>query len=39
MLYMSSQSSDNNMTLSITFKLGNLDTAQISANRVAIAIP
>ena len=42
MLYMSSQStSDGNMTLSITFKLGtNLDTAQVLVqNRVAIAIP
>src|SRR5881398_1719144 len=42
MLYMSSQSSsDSNMTLSITFKLGtNLDTAQVLVqNRVAIAIP
>ena len=41
MLYMSSQStSDGNMTLSITFKLGtNLDTAQVLVqNRVAIAI-
>jgi hypothetical protein len=39
MLYMSSQStSDGNMTLSITFKLGtNLDTAQVLVqNRVAI---
>ena len=42
MLYMSSQStSDGNMTLTITFKLGtNLDTAQVLVqNRVAIAIP
>ena len=42
MLYMSSQStSDGNMTLSVTFKLGtNLDTAQVLVqNRVAIAIP
>ncbi len=42
MLYMSSQStSDGNMTLSITFKLGtDLDTAQVLVqNRVAIAIP
>ena len=42
MLYMSSQStSDGNLTLSITFKLGtNLDTAQVLVqNRVAIAIP
>src|SRR5438105_3594256 len=42
MLYMSSQStSDGNMTLSITFKLGtNLDTAQVLVqNRVAVAIP
>jgi len=42
MLYMSSQStSDGNMTLSITFKLGtNLDTAQVLVqNRVAIAVP
>src|SRR3989475_8911612 len=42
MLYMSSQStSDGNMTLSITFRLGtNLDTAQVLVqNRVAIAIP
>src|SRR6266480_2574973 len=42
MLYMSTQStSDGNMTLSITFKLGtNLDTAQVLVqNRVAIAIP
>src|SRR6188472_2670165 len=42
MLYMSSQStSDGNMTLSITFKLGTiLDTAQVLVqNRVAIAIP
>ena len=42
MLYMSSQStSDGNMTLNITFKLGtNLDTAQVLVqNRVAIAIP
>src|SRR6266487_2040015 len=42
MLYMSSQStSDGNMTLSITFKLGtNLDAAQVLVqNRVAIAIP
>src|SRR5260370_39185 len=42
MLYMSSQStSDGNMTVSITFKLGtNLDTAQVLVqNRVAIAIP
>jgi len=42
MLYMSSQStSDGNVTLSITFKLGtNLDTAQVLVqNRVAIAIP
>src|SRR5437763_17127218 len=42
LLYMSSQStSDGNMTLSITFKLGtNLDTAQVLVqNRVAIAIP
>ena len=42
MLYMSSQStSDGNMTLSITFKLGtNLDTAQVLVqNRVAIATP
>src|SRR5438552_2203110 len=41
MLYMSSQStSDGNLTLSITFKLGtNLDTAQVLVqNRVAIAI-
>ena len=42
MLYMSSQStSDGNMTLSITFKLGtDLDTAQVLVqNRVAIAVP
>src|SRR5947199_4612669 len=42
MLYMSSQNtSDGNMTLSITFKLGtNLDTAQVLVqNRLAIAIP
>src|SRR4029079_15522136 len=42
MLYMSSQSSsDGNMTLSITFKLGtDLNTAQVLVqNRVAIAIP
>ena len=42
MLYMSSQStSDGNMVLSITFKLGtDLDTAQVLVqNRVAIAIP
>ena len=42
MLYMSSQStSDGNMVLTITFKLGtNLDTAQVLVqNRVAIAIP
>jgi multidrug efflux pump len=42
MLYMSSQStSDGNMTLSITFKLGtDLDTAQVLVqNRVAVAIP
>src|SRR5467141_445823 len=42
MLYMSSQStSDGNMTLSITFRLGtNLDTAQVLVqNCVAIAIP
>ncbi len=42
MLYMSSQStSDGNMALNITFKLGtNLDTAQVLVqNRVAIAIP
>src|SRR5438093_2814347 len=42
MLYMSSQStSDGNLTLSITFKVGtNLDTAQVLVqNRVAIAIP
>ena len=42
MLYMSSQStSDGNMTLSVTFKLGtNLDTAQVLVqNRVAIANP
>ena len=42
MLYMSSQStSDGNMVLNITFKLGtNLDTAQVLVqNRVAIAIP
>src|SRR5262245_55083765 len=42
MLYMSSQStSDGNMTLNVTFKLGtNLDSAQVLVqNRVAIAIP
>ena len=42
MLYMTSQgTSDGNMTLSITFKLGtDLDTAQVLVqNRVAIAIP
>src|ERR1700737_1121460 len=42
MLYMSSQStSDGNMTLSVTFRLGtNLDTAQVLVqNRVAIAVP
>ena len=42
MLYMSSQStSDGNMTLSITFKLGtNLDTAQVLVqNRVASRSP
>src|SRR4029434_966605 len=42
MLYMSSQStSDGNMTLNVTFKLGtNLDTAQVLVqNRVAIAGP
>ena len=42
MLYMSSQStSDGNMALNITFKLGtNLDTAQVLVqNRVAIAVP
>src|SRR3712207_997326 len=42
MLYMASQStSDGNMTLSVTFKLGtNLDTAQVLVqNRVAIAVP
>ena len=42
MLYMSSQStSDGNMTLSITFKLGtDLDIAQVLVqNRVAIAVP
>ena len=42
MLYMSSQStSDGNMTLTITFKLGtNLDDAQVLVqNRVAIALP
>jgi multidrug efflux pump len=42
MLYMSSQStSDGNMVLNITFKLGtDLDTAQVLVqNRVAIAIP
>ena len=42
MLYMSSQStSDGNMALNITFKLGtDLDTAQVLVqNRVAIAIP
>src|SRR5439155_20547309 len=42
MLYMSSQrTSDGNMTLSITFRLGtDLDTAQVLVqNRVAIAIP
>ena len=42
MLYMSSQStSDGNMVLSITFKLGtDLDTAQVLVqNRVAIAVP
>ncbi|HEX8281544.1 MAG TPA: efflux RND transporter permease subunit, partial [Chthoniobacterales bacterium] len=42
MLYMSSQStSDGNMALSVTFKLGtDLDTAQVLVqNRVAIAIP
>ena len=42
MLYMSSQStSDGNMTLTVTFKLGtDLDTAQVLVqNRVAIAVP
>ena len=42
MLYMSSQStSDGNMMLSVTFKLGtDLDTAQVLVqNRVAIAVP
>ena len=42
MLYMSSQStSDGNMTLNVTFKLGtNLDSAQVLVqNRVAIAVP
>jgi multidrug efflux pump len=42
MLYMSSQStSDGNMTLTVTFKLGtNLDTAQVLVqNRVALAEP
>jgi multidrug efflux pump len=42
MLYMSSQStSDGNLVLNITFKLGtNLDTAQVLVqNRVAIAVP
>jgi multidrug efflux pump len=42
MLYMSSQStSDGNMALSVTFKLGtNLDIAQVLVqNRVAIALP
>src|SRR6476469_9427144 len=42
MLYMSSQStSDGNMTLTITFRLGtNLDTAQVLVqNRVALATP
>jgi multidrug efflux pump len=42
MLYMSSQStSDGNMALNITFKLGtDLDTAQVLVqNRVAIAVP
>src|SRR6266550_445226 len=42
MLYMSSQTTtDGQMTLTITFKLGtNLDTAQVLVqNRVAIAVP
>jgi multidrug efflux pump len=42
MLYMSSQNtSDGNMVLNVTFKLGtNLDTAQVLVqNRVAIAVP
>ncbi|HEY3242337.1 MAG TPA: multidrug efflux RND transporter permease subunit, partial [Phycisphaerae bacterium] len=41
MLYMSSQSTNGNMTLTITFKLGtNLDIAQVQVqNRVTIAEP